>query len=64
MRKSCRLQTLYGILPFFTESAPRPSQSISHNVCLVFVCLSLPGNFASGWTGDFWLMSVLLILSN
>ena len=42
----------------YTETAPRPIQSVSRDVRL-----SPPGNPASWWTGDFWSKSVSLILA-
>ena len=61
-RSSTDLKENTMALNIFTESAPRPIQSLSRDVCLLFVCLSPPSATGTGWTGDFWSKSVLLKL--
>ena len=50
------------VSPIFDESALRPIQSTSGDVCL-YVCMSHPGNDASQWTRDLWSKGVSLILA-
>ena len=47
-----------SVCGIFTESAPRPIQSMSPDVCWFVICLSPPMGPGTAWTGAFWLKSI------